>query len=157
MTSCIGRAAGTSAVEGPTVFKANPGDTSGSNYYLFVDEYGGRGYIPLGTDDLDTPAWRVPASFTLPSSPRHGTVLPITQAELDRLSGVPQPLPATTDGLVARYPLDQTSGTTVTDASGNGNHATLSATPPGGRQPQLRRRRRLRRSCRTTPWPACRR
>ena len=30
MKGCIGREAGTSAVEGPTVFKANPGDTSGS-------------------------------------------------------------------------------------------------------------------------------
>ena len=50
VASCIGKAAGTSAVEGPTVFKANPGDTSGSPYYLFVDEYGGRGYIPLGSN-----------------------------------------------------------------------------------------------------------
>jgi GH43 family beta-xylosidase len=126
VTSCIGKAAGTAAVEGPTVFKANPGDESGSKFYLFVDEYGRRGYIPLGTDDLNNPKWTVPASYSLPSSPRHGTVLPVTQAELDRLTGAPQPLPATPDGLIARYPLDQTSGTTVTDASGNGNNATLS-------------------------------
>ncbi|GAA3341706.1 hypothetical protein GCM10020358_34090 [Amorphoplanes nipponensis] len=125
VASCIGRAAGTSAVEGPTAFKANPGDESGSRYYLFVDEYGGRGYIPLGTDDLDAPAWKVPAGYALPKSPRHGTVLPVTQAELDRLSGAPQPLPATADGLVARYALDQSAGTTVADSSGNGNHATL--------------------------------
>jgi len=125
VASCIGRDAGTSAVEGPTAFKANPGDESGSKYYLFVDEYGGRGYIPLGTDDLDNPAWRVPASYSLPASPRHGTVLPITQAELDRLTDAPEPLPATADGLVARYPLDQTTGSTVTDSSGNGNNATL--------------------------------
>jgi len=125
VASCIGRAAGTSAVEGPTAFKANPGDESGSKYYLFVDEYGGRGYIPLGTDDLDAPAWRVPASYSLPTSPRHGTVLPITQAELNRLSSVPDPLPATADGLVAHYPLDQAAGSTVADASGNGNNATL--------------------------------
>ena len=72
--SCIGRKAGTTAVEGPTVFKANPGDTSGSKYYLFVDEYGGRGYIPLGTDDLDDPAWKVPSTYKLPAqpAPRHG-------------------------------------------------------------------------------------
>ena len=126
VTSCIGKAAGTSAVEGPTAFKANDGDTSGSKYYLFVDEYGGRGYIPLGTDDLAKPAWKVPSSFSLPASPRHGTVLPITQKELDKLSGTPDPLPATAAGLVARYPMDQTSGTTVTDSSGNGNNATLS-------------------------------
>lgn len=83
--SCIGRDAGTSAVEGPTVFKSNPGDTSGSKYNLFVDEYGGRGYIPLGTNDLEAPNWQVPATYSLPASPRHGTVLPVTQAELDRL------------------------------------------------------------------------
>lgn len=35
--SCIGRDAGTSAVEGPTSFKANAGDLSGEKYYLFVD------------------------------------------------------------------------------------------------------------------------
>ena len=124
VASCIGKAAGTSAVEGPTVFKANPGDQSGSKYYLFVDEYGGRGYIPLGTDDLNQPNWRVPASYSLPASPRHGTVLPITQAELDRLTGAPQPLPATADGLIARYPL----ATDAADTSGNGNNAK----PVGG-------------------------
>src|SRR5687768_2407360 len=30
-----------------------------------------------------------------------------------------------TDGLVLRYDLTQTTGTTVTDSSGNGNHGTL--------------------------------
>ncbi|GIM90723.1 family 43 glycosylhydrolase [Paractinoplanes toevensis] len=121
VASCIGKAAGTSAVEGPTVFKANPGDTSGNKYYLFVDEYGGRGYIPLGTDDLNQPQWKVPASYTLPASPRHGTVLPVTKAELDRLTGAPRPLPASADGLIARYPLD----TGTADASGNGNNGQL--------------------------------
>lgn len=35
--TCIGRDAGTSAVEGPTSFKANTGDVNGEKYYLFVD------------------------------------------------------------------------------------------------------------------------
>lgn len=35
--SCIGRNAGTSAVEGPTSFKSNAGDINGDKYYLFVD------------------------------------------------------------------------------------------------------------------------
>jgi beta-xylosidase len=125
VASCIGKNAGTSAVEGPTAFKANPGDTSGHQYYLFVDEYGGRGYIPLATDDLDNPGWSVPSSYNLPASPRHGTVLPVTAAELKALRQTPDPLSATADGLVLRYPLDQTSGTTVTDASGNGHDGTL--------------------------------
>ncbi len=121
--SCIGRDAGTSAVEGPTVFKANPGDTSGSKYYLFVDEYGGRGYIPLGTNDLEAPDWKVPTKYSLPSSPRHGTVLPVTQAELDRLRNgivLPDPVKADANGLVAHYPLNQTSGTKATDLTGHG-------------------------------------
>ncbi|MEU1888411.1 family 43 glycosylhydrolase [Micromonospora sp. WMMD987] len=125
LDSCIGRDAGTSAVEGPTVFKANPGDTSGSRYYLFVDEYGGRGYIPLGTDDLARPNWKVPASYRLPASPRHGTVIPVTRAELDALTDAPPPVSANADGVVAHYRLDQASGGTVTDDSGNGHHATL--------------------------------
>ena len=129
LDSCIGRDAGTSAVEGPTVFKANPGDTSGSAFYLFVDEYGDRGYIPLGTDDLANPDWQVPVSYQLPASPRHGTVIPVTKTELDALTDTlndaPDPPPSTPDGVVAHYPMDQASGDTVADASGNGNTGTL--------------------------------
>ncbi|KAH7033635.1 glycoside hydrolase family 43 protein-like protein [Microdochium trichocladiopsis] len=80
--TCIGRDAGTSAVEGPTVFRANPNDANGQTFYLFVDEYGGRGYIPLATSDISNPNWKVPASYSLPTSPRHGSVVPITAAEL---------------------------------------------------------------------------
>jgi hypothetical protein len=124
--SCIGRKAGTSAVEGPTAFKANPGDTSGSKYYLFADEYGGRGYVPLGTDDLDAPDWKIPATYKLPGSPRHGTVIPVTAAELDALRDDPAPATADENGLIARYRMDQSSGSTVVDSSGNGHDATVS-------------------------------
>ncbi|KAH8658623.1 glycoside hydrolase family 43 protein-like protein [Tricladium varicosporioides] len=82
IATCIGRNAGTSAVEGPTVFKSNPGDVNGPKYYLFVDEYTSRGYIPLETADIANPSWRVSSSYSLPASPRHGTVIPITAAEL---------------------------------------------------------------------------
>lgn len=132
MDACIGRDAGTSAVEGPTVFKANPGDTSGSPYYLFVDEYGGRGYIPLGTDDLESPNWQVAPTYDLPASPRHGTVLPVTQAELDLLrDGLvipepPAPVVADENGLVAHYPLDETSGTAAADSTGHGYDGMVS-------------------------------
>ncbi|KAH7309750.1 glycosyl hydrolase [Stachybotrys elegans] len=91
ITACIGRDAGTRAVEGPTVFKSNPGDVHGEKFYLFVDEYTGRGYIPLVTDDIANPHWTVPSSFDLPSSPRHGTVIPVTAAELAALrSNLPE-------------------------------------------------------------------
>ncbi|KAH6629264.1 glycosyl hydrolase [Boeremia exigua] len=84
--ACIGKGAGTSAVEGPTVFKSNPGDVNGEKFYLFVDEYTGRGYIPLETADISKPAWKVSSSYSLPKSPRHGTVIPVTAAELNSLT-----------------------------------------------------------------------
>jgi beta-xylosidase len=85
--ACIGKNAGTSSVEGPTVFKSNPGDVNGEKFYLFVDEYSGRGYIPLETADISKPSWKVSSSYTLPKSPRHGTVIPVTANELASLTG----------------------------------------------------------------------
>lgn len=87
IATCIGRDAGTQAVEGPTAFKSNPGDVNGEKFYLFVDEYVNRGYIPLATADIANPDWTVPSSFSLPRSPRHGTVIPVTAAELAALRG----------------------------------------------------------------------
>ncbi|KAF2707210.1 glycoside hydrolase family 43 protein [Pleomassaria siparia CBS 279.74] len=86
VTACIGKNAGTSAVEGPTGFKSNPGDVNGDKFYLFVDEYGKRGYIPLETADMANPNWKVSPSYKLPKSPRHGTVVPVTAAELASLT-----------------------------------------------------------------------
>jgi GH43 family beta-xylosidase len=87
VASCIGRDAGAQAVEGPTAFKSNPGDVNGEKFYLFVDEYGGRGYIPLETADIAKPQWKISSSYNLPGSPRHGTVLPITAAQHAKLTG----------------------------------------------------------------------
>jgi hypothetical protein len=73
-------------VEGPSAFVANPGDTSGFKYFLWVDDYGGVGYIPLATNDLNGKiAWTYPRAFSLPASPRHGTVMAITASERDAL------------------------------------------------------------------------
>lgn len=83
---CIGRNAGTPEVEGPTAFRANRGDRSGFRYFLWVDDYGGVGYIPLATNSLEGKVrWTYPKTFNLPASPRHGTVLPITALERDAL------------------------------------------------------------------------
>ncbi|KAF2847769.1 glycoside hydrolase family 43 protein [Plenodomus tracheiphilus IPT5] len=87
VASCIGKNAGLGAVEGPTVFKSNPGDARGAKYYLFVDEYSGKGYVPLETADISKPAWKVSANYKLPTSPRHGTVVPVTAAELAGVKG----------------------------------------------------------------------
>jgi hypothetical protein len=80
VAECIGR--GTiSRGEGPLVFKSNTEE----RWYLFIDEFGGRGYIPFTTTNLDSGQWTAISSYTLPGRPRHGTVLPVTQAEYDRL------------------------------------------------------------------------
>lgn len=77
--------------EGPTIFKSNTED----KWYLFLDEFAQRGYVPLETTDLESGSWTMPASYSLPSSPRHGTVIPITQSEYERIRqqvpGVEQP------------------------------------------------------------------
>ncbi|OLT54229.1 glycoside hydrolase family 43 protein [Cellulosimicrobium sp. CUA-896] len=67
------------AGEGPTVFKSNTEE----KWYLFVDQpsyHGGQGYLPLESTDLESGEW-TSVDAHLPSSPRHGTVLPITAAE----------------------------------------------------------------------------
>ncbi|MFC8732378.1 OmpL47-type beta-barrel domain-containing protein [Luteimicrobium sp. NPDC057192] len=86
------------AGEGPTVFKANAGDvnTGGQDtWYLFVDQpsyHGGKGYVPFVTTDLDSGQFTsVAAQSELPTSPRHGTVLPVTQAEYERVLAAYQP------------------------------------------------------------------
>jgi hypothetical protein len=78
------------AAEGPTVFKSNTEE----KWYLFMDQpsyHGGQGYVPFETTDLDSGRWTRSADASLPTSPRHGTVLPVTQREYDRLLAAYQP------------------------------------------------------------------
>ena len=70
-------------VEGPTIFKSNTDE----KWYLFVDEFGGRGYVPFETTNLSSDVWTLSSNYNLPASPRHGTVIPITQSEYDALNG----------------------------------------------------------------------
>ncbi|TPF85551.1 hypothetical protein BW13_10205 [Bifidobacterium sp. UTCIF-37] len=84
--------------EGPCVFRANPGDVNGFNWFLFIDQpsyHGGPNhYIGFATQNLDDPDGWTPVSDKLreglPANadggkPRHGTVMPITAAERARL------------------------------------------------------------------------
>ncbi|WP_158630339.1 immunoglobulin-like domain-containing protein [Glycomyces terrestris] len=80
LADCIGSGA-MSAGEGPLVFKSNTED----KWYLFIDEFGGRGYLPFATTDLASGEWTPVAEYDLPASPRHGTVIPVTAAEYERL------------------------------------------------------------------------
>lgn len=83
----IAASTGLGDIEGPTAFKANEGDVNGEKVYLFVDQYAGSGYTAVETESLAGPEWVVSAGQNLPGSPRHGTVLPVTQAELERVIG----------------------------------------------------------------------
>lgn len=118
---CIRTPLGTDWVEGPTVFKSN----DGTKFYAFMDETPRRGYIPFVTDSLSNPNWQIPAEYSLPRAPRHGTVLPVTKAELDRLRQGPPPVTANKKGVIADYDLTGGASTTVTDSSGNGRNAVL--------------------------------
>ncbi|WP_026923010.1 immunoglobulin-like domain-containing protein [Glycomyces arizonensis] len=80
LTECIGAGA-ISRGEGPLVFKSNTED----KWYMFIDEFGGRGYVPFETTDLSSGEWTVAEAYDLPASPRHGTVLPVTADEYERL------------------------------------------------------------------------
>lgn len=96
--------------EGPTVFKSNTED----KWYLFIDEYGGRGYVPFETTDLDSGEWLPCENHQLPPSPRHGTVLPVTREEYDRLLAA---YPATPASIVDVTASGQKGYAIVTEAS----------------------------------------
>ncbi len=67
--------------EGPIIFKSNKEE----KWYLYIDEYGLRGYLPLETTNLDSGEWSMPEHYSLPFKPRHGSIIPITAAEYERL------------------------------------------------------------------------
>ncbi|WP_394550684.1 glycoside hydrolase family 43 protein [Agromyces sp. MMS24-JH15] len=72
------------AGEGPSVFRSNTGD----RWYLLQDQpeyHGGHGYVLFETASLATPDWRIVQDASLPASPRHGTVIPITETERQAL------------------------------------------------------------------------
>lgn len=80
VAECIGKGS-INQGEGPTIFKSNTEE----KWYLFIDEFGGRGYVPFESTDLESGVWTMSTNYELPARPRHGTVLPVTQAEYDRL------------------------------------------------------------------------
>ncbi|MFI1336433.1 family 43 glycosylhydrolase [Streptomyces sp. NPDC020845] len=109
VADCIGKGA-IDRGEGPTIFKSNTED----KWYLFIDEFGGRGYIPFETTDLGSGKWTPSENYQLPASPRHGTVLPVTQEEYDRLLGA---YPASADSLADVTAKGQKGYAIVTEAS----------------------------------------
>ncbi|MFD2797516.1 alpha-L-arabinofuranosidase C-terminal domain-containing protein [Promicromonospora vindobonensis] len=66
--------------EGPTLFPSLTDD----RWFLLQDQpsyHGGQGYMLFESDDLSSGEWTANLDATLPASPRHGTVLPITAEE----------------------------------------------------------------------------
>ncbi|HET9656093.1 MAG TPA: family 43 glycosylhydrolase [Kineosporiaceae bacterium] len=130
VSDCIGKP-DLSAGEGPTIFKANDAD----KWYLFVDEFGGRGYVPFSSTNLDSGAWTMEKTYSLPASPRHGTVMGVTQAEYERLLSayLPTKVPAS----IADVTVDTTAGAapvlpptvSVTYADGSTGSAAVSWDP----------------------------
>ncbi|MFF6784199.1 family 43 glycosylhydrolase [Streptomyces sp. NPDC012510] len=109
VADCIGNGA-MDRGEGPTVFKSNTEE----KWYLFIDEYGGRGYLPFETTDLDSGRWTPSTDYQLPASPRHGTVIPVTGQEYDRLLAAYPESPTSVVDVTAK---DQEGYAVVTEAS----------------------------------------
>lgn len=84
VTSGVGRGVdgfpGLAHAEGPIVVPA----PDGRGWLLLLDEFGGRGYVPFRADRLDSPVW-LPAAdpdvCALPPGLRHGSMLPLAEAE----------------------------------------------------------------------------
>lgn len=72
-------------VEGPTAFKFNDDDVTEDTWAILLDHFGGNGYAPVVTTDLNGNSFTTPASYSLPSAPRHGTVMNITASEYANL------------------------------------------------------------------------
>ncbi|KAH8813574.1 glycosyl hydrolase [Flagelloscypha sp. PMI_526] len=64
-------------VEGPLNFEDNV--TKGL-WHLFVDDLSPQGYQPFQSTNIGSGNWTYSSGYTLPTSPRHGTVFPITAA-----------------------------------------------------------------------------
>ncbi|WP_199442176.1 glycoside hydrolase family 43 protein [Umezawaea beigongshangensis] len=90
VAECIGKGV-IGQGEGPLIFKSN----TENRWYLFVDEFTGRGYVPFESTDLASGRWTEVTGAQLPASPRHGAVVPITKAELDRVAGARTAVPVT--------------------------------------------------------------
>lgn len=55
--------------------------TDSHQWHLFIDEFGGRGYVPFETTNIAAADWKLSTNYALPKKPRHGSVIPITAAE----------------------------------------------------------------------------
>lgn len=95
-------------VEGPTIFKLNQDDTDGTDKWcLLVDDFGGGGYYPLVTTDLESGVFTKPESGTykMPSRARHGTPIRVTSEEYQKImAAYSSPETVTTTTIMGQEP-----------------------------------------------------
>ena len=74
-------------VEGPTIFKLNQDDATTNTWCLLVDDFGGSGYYPLITTDLESGEFTKPetGTYKMPSRARHGTPIRVTADEYNAI------------------------------------------------------------------------
>jgi hypothetical protein len=116
---------GSGSYEAPTAVKTEDG-----RWLLFLDRFGVaenlQGYVPFVADSLENGAFiRSSNAFSFPYGFKHGTILPITLEEYDRLNtydwpGIPVP-PVTEDApLKLHYTFDtSTAGGNTADTAGS--------------------------------------
>jgi hypothetical protein len=76
--------------EGPECYVIKPaGDGKPASWCLILDQYSkGTGYQPFVTDDLGSGQFKADEGFVFPFKFRHGSVLPVSAAEYQRLESV---------------------------------------------------------------------
>ncbi|MSA12518.1 family 43 glycosylhydrolase [Lactonifactor sp. BIOML-A3] len=113
-------------VEGPTIFKLNEDDNSEWKYCLLVDNYGGIGYYPLVSNDLDGDFTKLTEGFRMPSRARHGTPMRITAEEYKNVVeayGVPAKEEEESKEPVLEYNFESDAGNSIADTGKGDNSA----------------------------------
>lgn len=114
--------------EGPTLFQFNGEE----KWCVLVDEYVGsrRGYIPFVSTDLsavNSLSLLNDGEYLMPTGAKHGTVIPITEAEYNALYekwGVKPPEEVMSDSPVLHYDFEEElSNSRAMDKSGHAHHA----------------------------------
>jgi len=70
--------------EGPIAVRSDADD----RWYLFIDEFGLRRYVPFESAEIDSANWTVCPDFEMPPGASHGSILAITRDEWERLGRV---------------------------------------------------------------------
>lgn len=57
-------------------------------WYLFIDEFTLRRYIPFESSDLTSRVWKMSKDYEMPFGASHGSILAITRTEWENLGGI---------------------------------------------------------------------